>query len=328
MKVPCPECKTMVTIDWLHPLEFPRFPIEPDGGGGHWVPVSIPIDCTNQSCAKRFDFEIEKTPDAKPFAFYGDEASREQGQRYLLVYALVGANKSVREAIISKLRDAKLQLLPNMDPDQWVLHMKELWSGHERLRKSRFAHLKRTDIEQMVSSISTMLRVSYPDFFRSVFSTVIHLPAAKRDRRTAMNRARDESFSSLVWLTMDLTRKQGIKPEFYFDATQTLQSHPAIEGWVGNLFLGAQYTRLHTYLSAGRTILPPKALKPGSDPMLEVADFLAFVAARWLSRRIANQATDVDLAATGPAFFAGFDRKGDVRFQWADVYPFDLFFGQ
>lgn len=324
MSAPCPNCETRVLIDWLSPLEVPRHPIEPDGGEGHWVPVSIPILCTNSKCGKTFHFEVPKTPKAGPFAFYGDEASREVRGQYVLVYTLLGTNDDVRTAIASKLRTAKSILLPNEDPDRWTVHMRELWSGHERLRKARFAHLKREEVREFVASLAQILRESYPDLFRCIFSSVVRAPRGKKARGAAFEQARDESFSGLLWLIMDLTRKQDVKPEFFFDATRALRSHSVIEGWVGNLFIGAQYTRLHTYLSAGRTILPPKALRPGSDPLLEIADFLAFTSARWLAQRIEGKLSDVEISEIGPGFFAGFDRRGDLRFSWAKEYPFDF----
>jgi hypothetical protein len=324
MRAQCPVCNLKVAIDWHEPLGEPRVPIASIDGGGHWVCVSFPITCP--LCRTTFDYKVDTIKDAKPFPLYGDEAFRELDGIGVFVYALIGGSPSAKTAIERRLIEAKSRLLPDVDPATWILHMKNLWPGSERSRQPLFSNLKKKDIEQFTASVSAILRESYPEIFRCVFSTVAKIPS--REKGAFFESLRDRSFSSLVWLMIDITRNNKFRlvPQFYFDATKPLVKHSNIEGWAGNLFLGAQCTRLHVYLSAGRTILPPKALQPGSDPLLELADFLAYVSARWLIRRIAKAEPDIDLAAIGPALFAGFDRTGDLRFQWATEFPYGLFF--
>jgi hypothetical protein len=322
MTATCPVCESRVPIDWHEPLGDPRAPIASIDGGGHWVCVSFPITCP--LCKTTFHYKIDPIKDAKPYPLYGDEASRELNGTVVFVYALVGGNSLVRDTIGQKLLMAKSQLLPEVDPTKWILHMKNLWHGSERSQKVIFSQLTKSDVEKFAASISAILQESYPDIFRCIFTVVRKIPTEKRG--AFFDSLRDTSFSSLVWLMMDVTRKNKhrVTPQFHFDTTKPLAKYSTVEGWAGNLFLGAQCTRLHVYLSAGRAVLPPKALKPGSDPLLELADFLAFVAARWLSKMVANTEPDIDLSAIGSALYAGFDRTGDVFFQWDKQFPNQL----
>jgi hypothetical protein len=48
----CPSCKTEIPVAWIDKLPFPKQPVQPNTGEGHWVPVGFPIYCPMESCKK------------------------------------------------------------------------------------------------------------------------------------------------------------------------------------------------------------------------------------------------------------------------------------
>ena len=70
----CSKCNTDVQVPWLEKMEFPRQPIKPISGDGHWVPVSFPLTCDN--CSDDFDAKVTILANESKWYLYGDEAGR------------------------------------------------------------------------------------------------------------------------------------------------------------------------------------------------------------------------------------------------------------
>lgn len=76
---------------------------------------------------------------------------------------------------------------------------------------------------------------------------------------------------------------------------------------------------IYAYLSGSKEILEPVFVKPGSLPCLEIADFVAYVMARYCFKRFKNETVDLPLKKLGNINYLDFEKGGDVLYSYEIV---------
>lgn len=276
----CTDCNTEKEIDWLAETKFPHEAIEPHGGGGHWVPISFSVFCSE--CDKYYFHEVPVVERECPWHIYGDEAGRiieADGKRiHFFCLTLVGLHKNKHELLQKRLNKFKLEARPDLAPEDWTHHFYEIWSDSGPDRRFAF-----TGVDQKVrygERLAKLISDMTPELISYNFSSAIILSDSKRENAQAIKKQKEDLFKQALLFTMHAMRENRKSAIWHFDNVKDTTLGEATEGWALECFLGLQYTPLFTYLAAGAYTPQPEFVKPGSHYLLETADFISFCVAR------------------------------------------------
>ncbi|MBK5412069.1 hypothetical protein JFU58_26530 [Pseudomonas sp. TH34] len=298
----CSACGTENAIDWLGDMKYPHEAVVPNHGDGRWIPVSVPVKCSN--CMLDYHHNIPIIDRDGTWGLYGDEAGRIvefNGKRiHFFCLTLIGLHRSKHELIKSKLNKFKLDARPDLAPETWTHHFTEIWSdsGPER----RFAFPGVAEKINYGQRFAKMIKDLSPELVCFNFSSAIVLGDARKDNASAIKTQKEDLFKQALLATLDTMRinKKGVI--WHFDNIKDSTSGERTEGWALECFLGLQYTRLFTYLAAGIYIPEPKFMIPGSHYLLEVADFISFCIARDFLKISQGKAGEIPSARLGKIY--------------------------
>ncbi len=146
IRVTCPTCSTKFMPDWFGKQELPITSVKPKNhspgvpyeGPARWIPDAILQVCPQCNSSARIKLPAHQMTTRG--CLLGDDAKREHENKKVYVYSLVGADQSLLPKLERDVREAKRELLPAIDPDEWKIHMKDMWSGDNRKRSRRAVH--------------------------------------------------------------------------------------------------------------------------------------------------------------------------------------------
>lgn len=325
LEVTCHHCRLSFRPIWYEPLEFPVTPIVPHTGNGYFIPMQAKIRCPH--CRQITDIELPIV-DVKAWVnFYGDEAFRHIGSKYLATYSLVGGEPHTIDNLVEALKALKQEFVPDHDPTDWSVHMKDLTSSKERNRNDIYRTWDLDKASEFVRRVAEITRERTDKLWiLNMASIVVLLGPAKRKKLYSF--VRDQVFSGLLLYTINEVTKQGGRPFFTFDATRQVKSYPHVEGWAEESFLGSQYSLTYGFVSRGIPIDKPGFVQPGSHPCLEIADFVSYYVARYIERRLSKKNVDYDPGELGNINYLTFDVHGNLRDKRDSTYPWEMFFGK
>lgn len=327
----CPECGASVAIDWLTPTKYPAQPIAPRGGGGHYVPVGIQLTCVN---SHSFSHRVPVHPTRSRVGLFGDEASRyiadhkvasTDGPLNFRCLTLVKIQREARADLVTKVKALKAEISPKRQPDTWFLHYRDIVES--RPEHGRFNLQGSEEKIAFATRFAETINAARPSLAFFNISGCIRVPSKPKDRAAAIKALNQEIFSLALVSTLDQLRRQGITPNWTFDNIKDATLGDKIEGWAEEAFLGLQHTRLFTWLSAGSTVIAPTFVKPGSDVLLEVADFMSYWIAREFYRATQGLASEVPSKLFGLGSYIGVDGSGDVLLKGSVGLPLQKFWG-
>jgi hypothetical protein len=256
-------------------------------------------------------------PDS-PCIFYGDEAERLTNQFKIECYSFVGGTSGVIDDLTKALNSAKSSLLPGTDPGNWTIHSTKLANARERMRSSMFQSLSKTRVHEFFCECAQILKSAEKlSWNLAMFGTRKRLEDRATESR-ARKEARIEMHIALLSFAIYKTTAQKLRPQFFLDATKGVQNYPHIEGWSRDTFLGSRHYLSHEILAHGNDIEPPKFLKPGSHPMLELADVHAFHFAGNLLKKVRGEANEIPLSNFGKFLYIAMINHGRVEFISSD----------
>jgi hypothetical protein len=334
MTAACPICGLNAEVPWLAKMEFPKHPLKSDHGPTHWVPVSIPINCASQQCAHEFDVNVPILPNTNRWGLFGDEAGRyiakppshyaEQPLNFFCI-TLVSLHRSRQERLRKQIFNLKKSIRPTDDPDSWAHHFTEIWNskpeegGYQLPNKAaKIAHAK---------SFAKIIREARPELSSFNVSECVLVPADPKERKKVLRQQKERVFAESILTTLAVFRRQGKSVNWTFDNVQDTTERSKTEGWASECFLGLQYTRLFTWVSAGATVLEPTFVTPGSNFLLEVADFISYCVARDFERAIVSQRPEFPSSLLGQGFYQGTLGNGDVESMHSFGLPLKKFYG-
>lgn len=324
----CPRCKKGTPIPWLERTPFPTQPVRSTVANGHWVPASIKLMCL--PCGNQFNEPIPARK-AKRYDLYGDEASRDipaegvHGERYFRCLTLVGLDHPFRPDFVTKFNQLKAEFLPSIEPTTWSLHFTKVWSSSAQT--SAFKSKTRREKIEFATRLAELLRASRPRLSSFNISGCAYVPTDRKERAKLIKYVGQEIYTLAVVSTLEQLRHRDVAPSWTFDNIKDTSNGPKTEGWAEEVFLGLQYTRLFTWLTAGALVQEPSFVSPGSHFLLEIADFISFWTAREFASTLAGRKTEVPTSLFGTGFFQSIVGGGHVDAKWSDGLPMKHLYG-
>lgn len=330
---PCEKCGADTEVQWLEKLIFPSQPIEPNSGGGHWVPISIPLRCNVRSCAHETLINVPTKPIEASWALYGDEAGRFIGNTHPTIskeplhffcITLVGLHRDSQVEVSQEIMAAKASIKPSEAPELWAHHFTQIWNTSPEEQTFNLP-TKEAKIEYG-KRFAGIIRNARPALASFTISSCIVVPKNKKERKKAINRQKKEIFSQAILSSLQQMRHFNKGVHWIFDNIKDSTSRTPTEGWASECFLGLQYTSLFTWLCSGAATLEPEFVKPGSHFLLEIADFISYCVARDFEMSTKKLKTEVPSSLLGKAFYQGTIRNGSALYEWNHGLPLKKFY--
>jgi hypothetical protein len=241
-RVLCSKCLSPTAILWTEKQKFPDHPVEPNAGGGHWVPVSISVACAR--CTEISCVPVPRLPTEGRWSLYGDEAARQvkNPDRHFFCITLVGLHRDKREIVETAITNLKSNIRPDHDPSTWSLHFREIWDDRDHKFSFNSAHEK----IGFAKTFSNIINQARPELFTLNVSSVIKLPSKKRERARHIRKLQQDVFTLSLLSSLQQLRERKLAPSWIFDNIQDTTGGERTEGWAEEVFLGLQYTPLFT----------------------------------------------------------------------------------
>lgn len=319
----CARCGISFKHDWGRrpsPTAYPSAPIA--RGDNYLVQVAISVTCTSGHVTQ---VTVPIVPTAGSIRLFGDDASRDishVGQRIQLrSTALVAlATGPRRQSFLGKFLCLKEAVKSDFDPRSWSLHFTDFWSNKRDfsdLRISRAAKYK------FAFDIADLISAHRPQLMSIQHHSMIITESGRRPATLKFQRESD--FASVLVGSLQLLRSQQAVPLWSFDFdTATGTGNRTPEGDLDEVFLGLQYLDVWTWLCGGALVLAPARVEPGSDPMSEIADFLAFWSAREFAEGFEGKESVV-LTRVGTGHHSWVEPGGAERSEWMSTLPMNAF---
>lgn len=323
MTYTCKSCNSVNQIDWLRDRGGDMGSIKSKDGKGIFYRLSASEICPICNEMNLINLPVIKKKDE--FFLFGDEAFRELNPTTkLYTYSIIGTSKAFIDEIETALRKIKSNFLP-VEPDSWTIHMKDLWSGSNRKRNKQFMHLTFNDIKMLLDDISSL----FENFGDKIYKTNIMIAGNCKSSKQKMafdKLLRDETYKFLVLKTIDLTTSNGAEPIFNFDAEKKCEADTVIQKWASDSFKNGCQNILYCFMSHSIPVREPIFVKPGSRPLLELADILSFVVARYNQRLYNKENPDINCSIFGKVNYWTYTEKGKtVVNKLATNYPWNIF---
>lgn len=304
-RIQCPACLHSFPIPLLQMLPQSCVPVtpldfDPVTNNKIWVPHGVTVNCPK--CDGQTVVTFPSRAKREEVRFYGDEAARKNQGIY--TYSLLGADRRLMPEIEKQIFEFKKMIAPSVAPDSWRLHMTEAWSGQQRRHHLVFNQWSLDDVVALVNGLFDLVGRLSKDLF--IFNVSLE------NQSITEPELRDIAYISLVAELIDGFTEKGFQPHLFFDADRPVEAEFVIQGWARESFGGLQLTLLYPFIAKGIEIPEPKFVQPGSHPCLELADFVSFVVARFLLRRLENKSIEFDPSRLGKVFYMTQRPNGDL----------------
>lgn len=316
MEIGCRHCGNQVKPDWLEK----RSPILPYVSNDGLIMKMRHATENCKSCGSEVLIDIPLVPHKSMRRFYGDEALRtELLDKVIVTYTFVGEpyEEDVKEDLRRRFLNLKRSLIPELDPTGWVLHFKELWSGREK-----YPHTKKLNTSQ-VRTFADQLGALVSAFENEL---VVFNSAGVFIKPSSFKGEEEKKLKSRVVYPLLMNcllshTSEGYSPHFFFERSNT-------DGWLGNLFRGSMLTLAWPFITHSNPIPEIEFVKPTHDFLLEIADFISFVIARYLLQvgRGDESKIDFDPRILGLIAYTGFRSDGGALREYKRGYPLLEFF--
>ncbi len=314
--VACQACGASLAIPWttqrvhndpVMPLDF-----DPIHNKKMWVQISEGIPCS--ACGETVMIHFPRMGVKGKLLLFGDEAYRDSipPGTFIWTYTLVGASPVVIKKTNQAVRELKIRLCPSLMPEQWRFHMVDLVNkpqGHPV-----FAHWAMNKRVAAVQALGELMLELNNELF------VFNLSATHQLGVRTLEAARAFSFVHLIMKLIDENTSMGLQPNFVFDQDDSFKT-------ASRFYLENRNTFQFAFLSRCITIPDPQFVQPGSQPCLELADFVSYVIARFHSRTWQKKNIDINPACFGKAFYFGFVNDQMIRI-FQQGYPWSQFYGE
>lgn len=320
-KLTCPNGH-IFTPDFLE-KRHPIHPVKSSKKGFIWVPTSTETPCT--ICGSMTNIKLPHVKRTSDYYFFGDEAYREIEGYIIVTYSLVGANIVHLNKLEKEIIDFKASKVTHLNPDDWSIHLKEIWSSKHRKKNEAFKEKSFKEVIMFIDELGSLVK-GIQDKINIYNSTIIYRPRAGENKAKLMEELKNWAYSLLVFRVMDQTTSSSFKPIFIFDSEKPHKDKEVIiHSWANNLFYGGMITLAYPFLSKGIEVEEPSFVKPASRPFLEIADFVSFIVARYLFDTLSGKQVNIDPSILGEIAYMGFDRFGNGFLQSENKFPWELY---
>lgn len=319
----CEGCKAYTSPPWLEKRPPTERVIAHDGG--QWVPSSALFKCP--TCQAELLLPVPHVQQTGGYTFFGDEAHRETEKLWLTTYSLVGTLNRDLHVLVDKVEQLKRRMEPGREPSSWKIHMKQLWSSDVRKADPIFKEWGPEKVQTMCDELFSLISIYGSELMVVNAASIFYLPENRKELRKATDCVRNQVYLALVHQVIDMATKCGVRPKFVFDGDVKRDDGTFTQPWAADVFNGGKLNLVYPFLARGMLIEEPEVVEPGSRPGLELADFVSFVIARYLHRRLRGECLDLDPRRLGKVQYIGFTASGDMIRRHKDRYPWGEFFG-
>ncbi|NEX89142.1 DUF3800 domain-containing protein [Aeromonas rivipollensis] len=307
-KQQCLECGCLFELPWLE-KRSPLTSIK-SHNGCVWRRRTVMIECPD--CKYPVEHELPHQKAKGKYGFFGDEASRITKNELIFTLSVVGCDHIHLERIESLVHQFKIGLEPDRPADTWTLHMTKLRSGQQRKKDPIFGNWSDAKVMACIDGLFKLIDSFGPYFIMVNATGVLVRPSSKKEIANSQYFLQQEVYAALLMDTIDISTKNSIKPYFIFDSVKDSAAETIVHEWARDAFLGSQQSLLYAHLTHGIDIPEPEFVKPASRPLLEIADFVSYVIARYLYCRFEKVNIDLDPVRLGEMKYIGFDHVGDL----------------
>lgn len=236
----CPACKSIFPPDWLKKHEISMGPVKPKfktkgvpyNGNSRWILKSITQDCPK--CRAQVPIYLPVNKMRTRGYLFGDDAEREHEGRKVYMYSLVGADQSLLPNFEKKFRLLKQRLIPNIPPESWKVHMKDIWAGTNRAKHPVLKALRFCDVNDFVEQTLTLIKESNLFVYNIALTTCQFSP----NSISVPNNLKNEAYILLVLNVIDEWTGKNAQPNIFFDSEKSSQASEVIHGWARDAFRG------------------------------------------------------------------------------------------
>ncbi|WP_018417079.1 hypothetical protein [Teredinibacter turnerae] len=128
---------------------------------------------------------------------------------------------------------------------------------------------------------------------------------------------KDVFWFNYIHILIDAT-ECGVVPKYYIESDGK-------DGWGRKDFVGLKYTPMFVEISGGNVIERPVFEIKSTKSLTQLADLIAFCAAREAGKICNKESVDITTKDLGQMRWYGFDSQGNPRFASAQGYPWEKF---
>jgi hypothetical protein len=259
---------------------------------------------------------------------HGDEAYRFLENQWVATYSLVGADLKTLPLIENDIRQLKRSVCPQLQPDAWVFHMRELWSGQQRKKNAAFASWSVAKVASVIHDLAAIIK-KYEGKVFLYNASLSHQSGFVEPPDTLQRRMKFKNYVYLMLIlnVIDDCTMAGGQPNLFFDAERRVTSDFVIQQWARESFSGTQRCLLYSFLAKNITIPEPKFVGPASQPGLEVADVLSFIIARLHFKNWSDTIPEFSPAEFGKITYVGSAPDGGLLRTRSIGFPWSQFYG-
>lgn len=275
--------------NWMEKVP-PKLPFEPKCGG-----CVIPQDAESYfcpECAEKIVIPIIQKPYQGTYCLYGDEAEREVKGSAFILYTFLGVStgeeSGVEADLIEQFLDLKRNYNPKIEPDQWVVHLKDAFSS--KYREDKLSPYAR-DSKLTVNFVNDILSLLGGFNNKNLLNTYVSYSSHIVGRVNPLNIKRLVSGSALLTAVGDAAQF-GLGTRFFFERTGR-------DGWLTDYVKSLQTTRFWPLVTQCHPFQSPRMVEPNYHPFLELADVICYVLARNYFTEQQNKKCDFDIRNLG-----------------------------
>ena len=264
------ECGRSFQPNWLEKT-YPELPFYHEKKG-LFIFLGNRTLCPN--CNAEHELPITKVQMKGSQNVFGDEAFRKLSNVSIMVYSFIAfsGGEDQRLSFYNDFLEIKRQIKPNEDPSKWVFHFTEL--KDRKFCKKDITISQNISFNTLVNGIIDLIKEHNDKQTLNVFVSTSLFDHVNNHKKMFQKVKEQTYLSAIISLIQEITANN-LAPKIYFERTGN-------DGWATKLFNGARLTLLWQYMSHGLPVRTPEFVPPGNNFLLEIADIISYVIARYL----------------------------------------------
>lgn len=257
------------------------------------IPISTNITCP--ICNSDFQTDLPVKEEKRKFYIFGDESFRGddgKSDKMIVNYSLVAVNCKRILEVEDEILQFKLNEFPKILPNNWKIHLKEMVSSTHRMKNEFFKNLDYINdikpfIENLFQFINRLIENDSISVYTVTMSHKFPRNLSYKNRKNEEKKIKELTYELAILYTTDFLTNSEINPCFIFDSDRKNDKSILIkQEWAENIFYSSQFSLACAYFLKGINVVPPKFIKPASRPVLELADFICYLTAKYFESKI------------------------------------------
>jgi|GEM_PF-1956582 len=316
--IECPSCESDFSIDWLEKRPLVNV-VYPNSGPGRWQRTSVEFKCP--ACGSSYSYPTDPRSGRYRYDFFGDDARREpqqKGQPFIYVYAFIGDGPQRLGELEAALSRIKESASPGQSPEDWCLHVTDLFSGQKRTKDDRFKNWTQAGVRDFLEYAQGEI-AGLPDSAHVICGFGLAYRPSGRSERQFEHYMKRQVLMFLLLDTIKETTDQKIAPRFVLESGSK-------DGALHHAYQSLAHTPMFSVASHCVPIPEPEFEPKRPNSLTELADVVAFIVTRYLLKRVQGKKPELDPSRFGRVFWYGFNKRGEPRRANQVGFPWDEFF--